>query len=180
MKSNLALGGVIILIFLSLIYAGSVLIGSWTDLFEQQAIQPYAAGSLDAFPKGSITTEGFENMDQSARYQWTVDQIVERTGKQSLINDRAAGKRHYQDICKMCHGSDNALNAQGLADTTINQKGMAAPILPSLTANFSDAYLYLKIENGGTAMPRLGHIIIETERWQLINYMRTLEANSSK
>jgi mono/diheme cytochrome c family protein len=178
LKLNLVIGLFIGLLIGTAFYAGTVLIGSWSDLFDQQAIKPYAAGSLETLPLVSVSTEGFENTGQAELYRWSADQAVESRSGKGSVSVPESGKLQYDDYCLSCHGSDNSLNNQGLADTKINEKGMVSPVLPSLTANFNDAYLYLKIENGGTAMPRLGHIIIAADRWLIIDYLRTLESNN--
>jgi mono/diheme cytochrome c family protein len=83
---------------------------------------------------------------------------------------KAAAKLFQQD-CVICHGKAGAGN------------GPAAKSLPREPANFTDAKmmrkatdgeLFWKMSTGRAPMPSWQGQLSETQRWQLVNYLRTL------
>jgi mono/diheme cytochrome c family protein len=82
-----------------------------------------------------------------------------------------AAARLYRQNCVICHGKTGASN------------GPAASSLPQKPANFTDASmmrkatdgeLFWKMSTGRAPMPSWQDKLSETERWQLVNYLRTL------
>jgi mono/diheme cytochrome c family protein len=82
-----------------------------------------------------------------------------------------AAARLYKQDCVICHGSKGDSN------------GPAAQSLPQKPANFtdqqlmrraSDGELFWKISTGRAPMPSWQDRLSETERWQLVNYLRML------
>jgi mono/diheme cytochrome c family protein len=89
----------------------------------------------------------------------------------------AAAAKMYVDDCSTCHGE------KGKGD------GFAAGASSIPPANFTDAKLmgsetdgalFWKMSEGRGVMPAWKDILSETERWQLVNYLRKLykDANS--
>jgi len=77
----------------------------------------------------------------------------------------------YQQNCLICHGKTGASN------------GTAAGSLPEKPANFTDAKLtqkvtdgelFWKISTGRAPMPSWQDHFSETQRWELVNYLRVL------
>lgn len=86
----------------------------------------------------------------------------------------ARGAELYAINCKMCHGQ------------TAEGNGPIAPFLANKPANLtspvvqskSDGSIFLTITNGVTGkMPALNENFIISERWDLVNYIRTLKPN---
>ena len=81
------------------------------------------------------------------------------------------GKKLYNQLCNICHGD------KGKGD------GMAGAALTPKPANFTsdkvqsqtDGAIFWKITNGRAPMAAYKDLIKEEERWQLINYIRTLK-----
>jgi len=81
----------------------------------------------------------------------------------------SAGKDLYEDNCLSCHGE------KGAGD------GIAAQNLSVKPANFADAKLksetdgslFWKITTGKAPMPSWKDDLSETQRWQLVDYIRT-------
>lgn len=82
-----------------------------------------------------------------------------------------AAARFYKENCVTCHGRAGASN------------GPAAESLPQRPANFtdeslmrraSDGELFWKISTGRAPMPAWQGKLSESERWQLVNYLRML------
>ncbi len=79
------------------------------------------------------------------------------------------GRRAYETFCLACHGPDGA----GDGPTGV-KLAIRLPLLPAAVARRSDGFLYATIRNGGELMPALGHQIASNERWDLVNYLRSL------
>jgi mono/diheme cytochrome c family protein len=86
----------------------------------------------------------------------------------------AAGDRLFHANCATCHGE--RADGHGPAAT-----GLDPPPADfrsgAVLAQHSDAYLYFRVSAGkpGTAMPSFHGVLDETERWQVIAYLRSLE-----
>ena len=83
----------------------------------------------------------------------------------------AAGKKIYKQMCAICHG------AKGKGD------GMAAMSLKPKPANFmnkdlqsqTDGAIYWKLTEGKAPMASYKATLKDEQRWQLVNYIRTLK-----
>jgi mono/diheme cytochrome c family protein len=82
----------------------------------------------------------------------------------------AAGKKIYTANCSVCHGitgrGDGAA-AAGLAKPPANHTSAAVQKL-------SDGALFWMITTGSAPMPAYKATYSDTQRWQLVNYIRTL------
>jgi len=88
----------------------------------------------------------------------------------------ARGEALYQTQCVACHGP----TGMGDGDAGVNLDPPPAPV--ARTAQMMpDGYLYWRIHDGGvafgTAMPAYGTVLDEEDIWDIINYLRSLEAN---
>jgi mono/diheme cytochrome c family protein len=90
--------------------------------------------------------------------------------KSSPAGDADAGKL-FQQNCVICHGQTGASN------------GPAAGSLPQKPANFTDVAmmkkatdgeLFWKMTTGRAPMPSWQDRLTETQRWELVNYLREL------
>ena len=85
----------------------------------------------------------------------------------------AHGQVLFARHCAVCHGP------QGRGDGTILGPGRF-PFAPSLVtpvvAGYSDSYIYAVLRQGRGLMPAYGPRMTETERWQVVSYVRTLGA----
>ena len=94
-----------------------------------------------------------------------------------LKGDDAAtseGKKTYEAMCLVCHGDKGKGN------------GAASVALDPHPANFlsidvrkeSDGAIYWKMTEGRPPMASYKTLLTETQRWQLVNYIRKLESSS--
>lgn len=90
-------------------------------------------------------------------------------------SDLANGKTQYEVFCSVCHGYT------GNADGMIVQRGFRQP------PNFHDdrlrqappGYIFGVISNGFATMPAYGKMIPHKERWQIVAYLRALQASQN-
>jgi mono/diheme cytochrome c family protein len=82
----------------------------------------------------------------------------------------AAGQKIYSKTCAMCHGKTGDADGPAVIELNIHPAKLSDPHL----AAESDGSLFWKITTGKKPMPTYGKRLSETDRWNLINYIRTL------
>ncbi|HYG99272.1 MAG TPA: c-type cytochrome [Terriglobales bacterium] len=97
--------------------------------------------------------------------------VAEAAKKNPLANNASAAKKGrglFEAQCSMCHGMDGS----GMAN--------AANFRNAAVQRESDGTLFWKISRGNQnkGMPSFKNLS-ETERWQLVSYIRTLRAKRS-
>ena len=80
----------------------------------------------------------------------------------------AAGQKLYTKTCAPCHGPSGDGDGRAAVELGIQ------PARLSESRSESDGALFWKITNGKKPMPGYGMRLSETDRWSLINYIRTL------
>jgi mono/diheme cytochrome c family protein len=81
----------------------------------------------------------------------------------------AAGQKIYSKTCAMCHGKSGDADGRAVAELNIHP----AKLSDSKLATESDGALFWKITTGKKPMPAYGKRLAETDRWHLVNYIRT-------
>ncbi len=159
--------------------ARSTLFTLITDMFNQVSLKPQERGSMGTFPIGTVSVDGRVNEDPADRFSWMEQEIIEETATKNpnapVPESLANGKLKFDTYCLVCHGDTDAINKAGFAATKINDLGMIAPAVISLTPFFTDGYIFHKAKYGGAVMPALGYATTATDRWDIVNYIRTLE-----
>ena len=93
--------------------------------------------------------------------------------KNSVVSDAAsiaAGKEVYAKQCLSCHGDEG--KGDGPASKELNPK--PHNLSDDAVVKQSDGALFWKITEGRKPMPTFDKTISETERWQVINFVRSL------
>jgi mono/diheme cytochrome c family protein len=80
----------------------------------------------------------------------------------------SAGQKLYTKNCASCHGPSGDGDGRAAAELHIYPARLAD------SHSDSDGALFWKITNGKKPMPGYGTRLSETDRWTLINYIRTL------
>jgi mono/diheme cytochrome c family protein len=83
------------------------------------------------------------------------------------------GKKIFAQQCATCHGSGG--KGDGPAGKYLGKK------LPDFTsevfAQQTDGEIFWKVTNGNAPMPTFKEILTEEQRWQVVNYIRTLSSH---
>ena len=81
-----------------------------------------------------------------------------------------AGQKIYSKTCAMCHGKTGDADGPAVIELNIHPAKLSDPKL----ATESDGSLFWKITTGKKPMPAYGKRLSEIDRWNLVNYIRTL------
>jgi mono/diheme cytochrome c family protein len=80
------------------------------------------------------------------------------------------GELNFQDRCAACHGP------QGHGGGPVSKFFPPAPDLAYITVKArSDGYLFGTITFGGRAMPPMAEGLSARDRWDLVNFVRTVQ-----
>ena len=82
----------------------------------------------------------------------------------------AAGQKIYLKRCLACHGKTGNGDGPDAADLGIHPAKLSDPRIQAET----DGELFWKITVGKKPMPNYGSRLSPTDRWNVINYLRTL------
>lgn len=81
------------------------------------------------------------------------------------------GKALFNTNCKSCHGDPGKNNGLPLAPKPTDMANAAF-----LSAN-SDGAVFTKITNGRITMPSFKAVLSDAQRWNIVNYIRSFDAN---
>ena len=81
------------------------------------------------------------------------------------------GKQLYAIYCTVCHGAD----AKGTGPIATKLSVPPDDLTGENTTEQPDGYLYQMIRQGGDAMPGEGASLSPQERWDIVNYIRSLQ-----
>jgi mono/diheme cytochrome c family protein len=82
----------------------------------------------------------------------------------------AAGQKIYSKTCALCHGKSGDADGPAVIELNIHPARLSDPQLDTEP----DGALFWKITTGKRPMPAYGKRLSETDRWNLVNYIRTL------
>ena len=82
----------------------------------------------------------------------------------------AAGQKIYSKTCVMCHGKTGDADGPAVIELNIHPAKLSDPQLDTE----SDGSVFWKITTGKKPMPAYGKRLSETDRWNLVNYIRTI------
>ncbi len=81
------------------------------------------------------------------------------------------GKRIFKTRCMICHGATGIGNGAGGKALNPQPQNLTLSMVQAQT----DGELFWKVSTGRNAMIKWGPILSESERWDVINYVRTLD-----
>ena len=82
----------------------------------------------------------------------------------------AAGQKIYSKTCFLCHGKNGDADGPAVIELNIHPARLSNPQLDTEP----DGSLFWKITTGKKPMPAYGNRLSETDRWNLVNYIRTI------
>ena len=91
-----------------------------------------------------------------------------------LIENKTAteeGKKIYAQICTVCHGEKG--KGDGAAGIALSPK--PGNFTSEKVQQQTDGALFWKLTEGRPPMASYKNILTETQRWQLVNYLRTFK-----
>ncbi len=139
----------------------------FTTMARQPAIKPFQMARTPA--PGSVPVTGRED---------SLDITTDLKGLGNPVPPTAAslerGQILFNTYCIVCHGP------AGHGDGTVVPKFVPPPDLTApTTRQRSDGYIYAMIKQGRGLMPRYGDRIFGVDRWNVVNYVRQLQGQSS-
>ena len=82
----------------------------------------------------------------------------------------SAGQKIYTKTCALCHGKSGDADGPAVIELNIHPARLSDPHLDAE----SDGALFWKITTGKKPMPAYGKRLSETDRSNLVNYLRTI------
>jgi mono/diheme cytochrome c family protein len=157
---------------------------SWfTDFKQQPKLDPWETASdtiaMRANPQGSVPIYGSDAPGFAFGRAQTIATVDSMSRLANPVAADAAslerGGKEYQINCAVCHGP------AGMGDGPVTKFGF--PPMPigagsNAATRLSDGYLFGIIRNGRGLMPPYNRIE-ERERWDLINYLRAVQAGTA-
>lgn len=144
----------------------------WFDAMVVQAsVQPYARADVPRYTVAGTVPVGSTLGDWEA--EWAAGNRTTANLQVNPLAGRpasATGDTLYQTFCGPCHG--NVGQGFGL----VGAKMAALPLTSDRARAFTDGYLYSYVRYGGVVMPRYGDKIRGLSRWEVVNYVRQLQA----
>ena len=118
----------------------------------------------------------FTNQAQSQSKPWVAPAAATSLNNPIMgdANSVKAGKALYTTYCTPCHGEKG--KGDGMASAGLNPK--PANHTSAAIQSESDGSLFYKISEGRNAMPQYKITLTETQRWSLVNFIRTLAKKS--
>ena len=150
------------LIFPAMVIAIAVSGCDWfSTMSRTDGIQPYEVEPILP-PEGSIPIDGMRAFNLA-----TADDLTNPINADAASTAR--GEAVFEDFCVVCHG------AAGVGNGPIADKYPAIPALNTgRLQGFSDGYLFALIAQGRGLMPAYARIPVD-KRWDLVNYLRTIQ-----
>jgi mono/diheme cytochrome c family protein len=104
--------------------------------------------------------------------KWTAAAAEARRKNPVAVSESslAAGQKVYLKRCVACHGKTGNGDGPDAADLGIHPAKLSDPAIREQT----DGELFWKITVGKKPMPNYGSRLSPTDRWNVINYLRSL------
>ncbi len=151
-----------------------VSVGWFSQMKEQPAVQSQEGVAPLVPPDGTIPLGGLEPRIDSPVPAFMPEAMGLANPFPRTEQSLARGQYLYGIYCSVCHGDDGMSNQAELpVAAKLSEGGMPPPPLMAIPG-YSDGFLFTKIRYGQPGMP--GYPQIEpTDRWHIVNYLRTLK-----
>ena len=91
--------------------------------------------------------------------------------KADLANSIARGAKIFKTRCMICHGPKG--QGDGIGGKALNPKPQNLTL--AMVQSQTDGEIFWKVTNGRNDMIKWGPILSEAQRWDLVNYVKTLK-----
>lgn len=81
-----------------------------------------------------------------------------------------SGRRLFEIYCALCHGVDGKGMGR-VATKFIPPPDLTLPMFQQK----ADGFIYGTIRNGGAIMPAYSEVLSSKERWDIVNFLRSLQ-----
>jgi mono/diheme cytochrome c family protein len=127
---------------------------------------------LLAFVTALLITALVALSEEQSTQRWTAPAAEARKKNPVAVSESslAAGQKIYLKRCVACHGKTGNGDGPDAADLGIHPAKLSDPRIRAET----DGELFWKITVGKKPMPNYGARLSPTDRWNVINYLRTL------
>jgi mono/diheme cytochrome c family protein len=127
---------------------------------------------LLAFLTAFLSSTLFAVSEELLGSKWTAPATEARKKNPVAVSESslAAGQKVYLKRCLACHGKTGNGDGPDAADLGIHPAKLSDPAIVAET----DGALFWKITVGKKPMPNYGSRLSPTDRWNVINYLRTL------
>jgi mono/diheme cytochrome c family protein len=114
----------------------------------------------------------FSGEQPGSTEKWTAPAAEARKKNPVAVSESslAAGQKIYVKRCVACHGKAGNGDGPDAADLGIHPAKLSDPLIREET----DGALFWKITVGKKPMPNYGSRLSPTDRWNVINYLRSL------
>jgi mono/diheme cytochrome c family protein len=156
------------------------------DMFRGAAIQPLDEAPRN-MPDGVLPVDGIHynnhpgqpdglpGADDQAAPEMKLEAMTVRMHNplQPTIENLKHGQQLFMTNCSPCHGPT------GTGDGSVVHLLLHKPanLMTGVSKNLPDGYIYGYIRNGGIWMPAYADAMSSKERWQVVTYLRDLQAN---
>lgn len=119
-----------------------------------------------------IASELVALSEEQSKQKWSAPAAEAQKKNPVATNESAlaAGQKIYSKTCAMCHGKTGDADGPAVIELNIHPARLSDPKL----AMEPDGALFWKITTGKKPMPAFGRRLSEEDRWNLVNYVRTL------
>jgi len=110
--------------------------------------------------------------EEQSKQKWSAPPAEAQKKNPVAANESslAAGQKIYSKTCAICHGKTGDADGPAVIELNIHPAKLSDPRV----ATESEGTLFWKITTGKKPMPAYGKRLSETDRWNLVNYVRTL------
>ena len=150
-------------VLLLALLAASLTLSACADMAVQPAYQRQQS-PVRNFPAAAVPVSG-------AAKAWTEEQAKSASNPQTGPQDVQAGNTLFAVNCTMCHGADGKGTGAVAAYFPPKPADLTSPQVQQLR----DGEIFWAITNGFGRMPAFRRPLTDTQRWQLVAYVRTLK-----
>ena len=128
-------------------------------------------GIMLAFGVAGFSQEKKETQKEPAEFKIPPEEAKRENPNKPTPASIAQGKHLYSSQCAMCHGA----NGDGKGDLAVEIKLKIRDYRdPAALKDMTDGELYYILNKGKGQMPDQGDRLTAEQRWNLINYIRSL------